>query len=215
MAILLEHERRLICRFGRKIVEDRMTRGTSGNLSIFNRRLGLLAISPSGFDYLATGPADIVVVDLTGQVHEGTRKPSSELALHLILYKHSEAIGAIVHTHSTFSTVLSCLGWDLPAIHYMLTPAGENVRCSRYAPFGSAALAENALEAMTDRHAVLLANHGLVGVGPDLASAYATACETEFCAELFWRSKCVGQPNILDHAEMEKMAILFKSYGQK
>jgi len=97
----------------------------------------------------------------------------------------------------------------------MLTPAGENVRCSRYATFGSAALAENALEAMTDRHAVLLANHGLVAAGPDLAAAYATAAETEFCAELYWRSRCVGQPNILDHTEMEKMAILFKSYGQK
>jgi L-fuculose-phosphate aldolase len=215
MTLLLEPERRLICKFGRKLVEDRMTRGTSGNLSILNRRTGLVAISPSGLDYLATTPADIVVVDLAGQVHDGARKPSSELALHLILYRHRDAIGAIVHTHSTFSTVLSCLGWDLPAIHYMLTPAGENVRCSRYATFGSAALAENALEAMTDRQAVLLANHGLVAAGPDLDMAYATACETEYCAELYWRSKCIGQPNILDHSEMEKMSALFKSYGQK
>ncbi|MBB5347151.1 L-fuculose-phosphate aldolase [Desulfoprunum benzoelyticum] len=215
MALLLDHERRLICRFGRKLVEERMTRGTSGNLSIRNRRLGLLAISPSGLDYRATKPADIVVVDFDGQVHDGTRKPSSELALHLILYQHRDDIGAVVHTHSTFSTVLSCLGWDLPAIHYMLTPAGESVRCSRYATFGSTALAENALEAMTDRNAALLANHGLVAAGPDLDTAYATACETEFCAELYWRSKCVGQPNILDHAEMAKMTALFSSYGQK
>ena len=215
MPLLLEHERRLICRFGRKLVDDRMTRGTSGNLSIMNRRLGLLAISPSGLDYRATSPADIVVVDLTGQVHDGARKPSSELALHLTLYQHRDAFGAIVHTHSTFSTVLSCLGWDLPAVHYMLTPAGENVRCSCYASFGSTTLAENALEAMNDRYAVLLANHGLVAAGPDLASAYATACETEFCAELYWRSKCIGQPNILDHDEMKKMAVLFQTYGQK
>ncbi|KGO32943.1 MAG: L-fuculose-phosphate aldolase [Desulfoprunum sp.] len=215
MTLLLEQERRLICRFGRKLIEDRLIRGTSGNLSLLDRLTGLVAISPSGLDYLKMTPDDIVVVDLDGRVQDGTRKPSSELPLHRVLYQNRADIAAVVHTHSTFSTVLSCLGWDLPAVHYMLTPAGENVRCSRYATFGSAALAENALEAMTDRHAVLLANHGLVAAGPDLAAAYATAAETEFCAELYWRSRCVGQPNILDHTEMEKMAILFKSYGQK
>lgn len=215
MSSLLAHEREQICRFGRKLLEDRLTKGTSGNLSIYNREAGLVAISPSGIDYLETSTEDIVILDLDGNIVEGKRKPSSEHALHRIIYKNREDISAIVHTHSTFSTVLSCLGWDLPAVHYMITLAGEDVRCSRYATFGTEELAHNALQAMSDRNAVFLANHGLATAGADLAAAYAVAIEIEFCAELYWRSRCVGKPVLLEKTEMESMKKLFQSYGQK
>lgn len=215
MALPLAQERELISRFGRKLLDDRLTRGTSGNLSICNREAGLIAISPSGLDYLETTPDDIVILDLNGNVVGGIRKPSSELALHRIVYQNRADISAVVHTHSTFATVLSCLGWDLPAVHYMLTLAGENVRCSRYATFGTEDLARNALEALADRNAALLANHGFVAAGTDLAAAYAVALETEFCAELYWRSRCVGDPVLIEKAEMQSMKMLFESYGQK
>ncbi len=215
MPLLLASERELICRFGRRMLAERLTRGTSGNLSICNRKAGLLAISPSGLDYLETAPADIVVADLDGKIVDGNRKPSSEYALHRIIYQNRDDISAVVHTHSTFATVLSCLGWDLPAVHYMLTLAGDTVRCSRYATFGTEELARNALEAMAQRNAVLLANHGLVAAGYDIAAAFAIACEVEFCAEIYWRSRCVGNPVILADSEMNTMKRLFRSYGQK
>jgi L-fuculose-phosphate aldolase len=215
MALLLAHEREQICRFGRKLLEDRLTRGTSGNLSICNREAGLIAISPSGLDYLETTSDDIVILDLDGNIVEEPRKPSSEHALHRFIYQNRDDVSAVVHTHSTFATVLSCLGWDLPAVHYMLTLAGENVRCSRYATFGTEDLARNALEALADRNAVFLANHGFVAAGANLTAAYAVAIETEFCAELYWRSRCVGEPVLLEKAEMKSMKELFQSYGQK
>lgn len=215
MPLLLASEREQICRFGRKMLAERLTRGTSGNLSICNREAGLLAISPSGLDYLDTEPADIVVLDLDGRIVDGNRKPSSEYALHKKIYRKRDDISAVVHAHSTFATVLSCLGWELPAVHYMLTLAGGTVGCSRYATFGTEELADTAMEAMAQRNAVLLANHGLVAAGFDIAAAFAIACEVEFCAEIYWRSRCVGSPVILSDSEMNTMKKLFRSYGQK
>lgn len=215
MPLLLASEREQICRFGRRMIAERLTHGTSGNLSICNRKAGLLAISPSGLDYLETEPADIVVLDLDGKIVDGNRKPSSEYALHKLIYQGRDDISAVVHAHSTFATVLSCLGWELPAVHYMLTLAGDTVRCCQYATFGTEELAGNALEAMAQRNAVLLANHGLVAAGHDITAAFTIACEVEFCAEIYWRSRCVGNPVILAGSEMNTMKRLFRSYGQK
>ncbi len=214
MTLVLASEREQIASFGRKLVEHRLTRGTSGNLSIYNRHKRLMAISPSGLDYLQTAPQDVAVINLSGKIIDGTRKPSSEWALHRILYENRDDISSAVHTHSPFSTVLSCLGWELPALHYMIALAGPTVRCAAYASFGTEELAANALLAMHDRNAVFLANHGLLATSSDLANAFHIVEEIEFCAELYWRSKCVGEPVILGKAEMVLMKDRFRSYGQ-
>ena len=214
MTLLLSSEREQIVNFGKKLIEHRLTRGTSGNLSIFNRRELLMAISPSGLDYSQTAPEDVVVIDLSGRVIEGEKNPSSEWMLHRILYENRVEISSVVHTHSPFSTVMSCLGWELPPLHYMIALAGQTVRCAAYATFGTEELAANAMLAMHDRNAVFLANHGLLAAGSDLANAFHITEEIEFCSELYWRSKCVGEPMILCEAEMEAMKDRFRSYGQ-
>ncbi|KAB2891194.1 MAG: L-fuculose-phosphate aldolase [Desulfobulbaceae bacterium] len=214
MSLLLANEREQIVTFGRKLLEQGLTRGTSGNLSIFNRRERLMAISPSGLDYLLTSAEDVVVTDLEGRIVDGARNPSSERALHTIIYQNRDDLSAVVHTHSSFSTVLSCLGWELPAIHYMIALSGPTVRCAEYATFGSQQLAVNALAAMRDRNAVLLANHGLLTAGCNLASAFHITTEIEFCAEIYWRCRSVGQPVLLDQAEMSLMKEKFRTYGQ-
>lgn len=214
MTLVLASERQQIASFGRKLVEHRLTRGTSGNLSIYNRSKSLMAISPSGRDYFQTAPQDVAVIDLSGRIVDGTNKPSSEWALHRILYENRDDISSVVHTHSPFSTVLSCLGWELPALHYMIALAGPTVRCAAYASFGTEELAANAMLAIADCNAVFLANHGLLTAGSDLANAFHIAEEIEFCAELYWRCKCVGEPIILGEAEMALMKNRFRTYGQ-
>ncbi len=214
MPLLLECEREQVATYGRKLLQQGLTRGTSGNLSIFDRQLQLMAISPSGIDYQQTSAEDVVVIDLDGRSADGSRKPSSEWALHAAIYRTRTDVSAAVHTHSTFSTVLSCLHWDLPAVHYMIALAGSVVRCADYATFGTRQLADNALAALEDRNAVLLANHGLLATGSDLAIAYNIACEIEFCAELYWRSRTVGDPVLLDQDEMTFMKEKFRTYGQ-
>lgn len=210
--MLLETERKQIVQYGKKLIQHGLTKGTGGNISVFHREKQLFAISPSGLGYLETQPEDVVVLDLSGNVVEGNRKPSSEMEMHRIFYQKREDIHAIVHTHSPFAATISALHWDLPAASYLVAFAGENVRCAEYATFGTSELAEKAFIAMQDRKAVLLANHGLLAGGKNLHQAFNVAEEIEFCAEIFVRARSIGDPVIIPQEEMENLIQRFKSY---
>lgn len=207
--------RRDLIDYGKKLVEYNLTKGTGGNLSIFDRKAGIMAITPSGIDFFAIQPEDIVMMDLEGKVLEGRKKPSSEWMMHSQIYQGREDIDAIIHAHTTFATVLATLRWDLTASHYMIAVAGPDVRCAEYATFGSRELAENACRAMVDRRAVLLANHGILAGALDLANAFNIIEEVEYCSEIYYRAKSIGEPVILDRAEMDLMAEKFKTYGNR
>lgn len=211
--MLLQAEREQIVEYGQKLLTHGLTKGSGGNLSIFDRERQLMAISPSGLDYFATQPEDVVVLDLQGNVVEGRRQPSSEYAMHRILYQHRTDIQAVVHTHSVYATTLACLRWTLPAVHYLVAFAGPDVRCAPYATYGTEELAQHVLEGMRDRNAVLLANHGLVAGADTLAKAFYIAEEVEFCAEVYYRSKCIGEPVLLSSEEMVRVAEKMKSYA--
>ncbi|SDY65534.1 L-fuculose-phosphate aldolase [Tindallia californiensis] len=211
----LQKEREMIVEYGKKLVSTGLTKGTGGNLSLYCRKEGLMAISPSGIDYFETTPEDVVVMTLQGEIVEGDRTPSSEVELHRIFYQRRTDINAIIHAHTMYATTIACLGWDLPPVHYMIAVAGKNVRCSAYATFGTGELAEKAYEAMEDRKAVLLANHGLLAGAGDLANAFNITEEIEYCAEIYYRTKGIGEPVILDEDEMTRMLEKFKTYGQR
>ena len=211
----LEQERELLTEYGRRMSQAGLSVGTSGNLSIYVPEEGLMAITPSGLDYEATTPADIVVMDLEAHVVEGERKPSSEWALHTKFYQHHPAARAVVHTHSMYCTTLACLGKPLEAVHYAIGAAGTaRIPVAPYRLFGSPELAEAAVEACGDGKAVLLANHGLVAWEGSLPKAFSLARDLEFTAELQWRAMAVGTPNILTDSQMAEALERFKTYGQ-
>jgi len=210
----LELERKKIMEFGKKLVDSGLTKGTGGNLSIYNPDEELMAISPSGIPYYDIRLEDIVVMDLEGNVVEGSRKPSSEYEMHKIFYEKRDDIYSVVHCHSIYSTTISILREDIPASHYMIALAGNNVRCAEYATYGSMQLAENAFEGMKDRYGVLLANHGLLTGADCIENAFNTAEELEYVAETYYRARSIGEPVILDDDEMELMKEKFKHYGQ-
>lgn len=212
--MLLEKERELIVEYGKKLIDTGLTKGTGGNLSIYNREKKLMAISPSGIDYYKIKPEDVVILDLDGNKIDGNKTPSSEYDMHRIFYKNRTDIDAIIHTHTMYATTIACLNWDLPPVHYMVALAGPNVRCAKYATYGTKELAENAFKAMENRKAVLLANHGLLAGAKDLANAFNITEEIEYCAELYYRTKCIGEPVILSDEEMDLMLEKFKTYGQ-
>lgn len=212
--MLMKDEREAIVEYCIKLTEHRLTKGTGGNISICDREKNIMAISPSGLDYYQTKPEDVVVMDMEGNIIEGRRKPSTEYNLHRIFYVKRDDCNSVVHCHSMFSAVLACLRWSIPASHYMIALAGKDVRCAEYATFGTQELAENAFEAMKDRNAVLLANHGLLAVSTDLPNAFNIAEEIEFCAEIYYRTKCVGEPFILSDEEMALMDRKFNNYSK-
>jgi L-fuculose-phosphate aldolase len=190
-----------------------LNRGKSGNVS--SRIEGGFLITPSGLAYESMSPEDIVAMTLDGEPR-GSLLPSSEWRFHRDIYAARSDSGAIVHAHSPFATTLACLGRDIPAFHYMIAVAGgKNIRCARYATFGTQALSDHALAALEARKACLLANHGMIAIGATLAAALALAIEVEALAEQYWRALQIGVPNLLSDAEMDLVLAKFESYGQQ
>lgn len=213
--MLLQKERELVVEYGRKMSADRLSVGTSGNISIYVPEQGLMAISPSGIGYFDTRPEDVVVTDLDANIVEGTRKPSSEWALHTLFYKRKPHIRAVVHTHSMYCTTFAVLGRPLRAVHYAIADAGAaEVPCAPYYPFGTLKLAEAAVETAGNCDAVLLGNHGLVACGRDIAVSYGLALNLEYVAELQYRALSIGTPNVLSQEAMADVMERFQSYGQ-
>ena len=170
--MLMEKAREELVKYGKKLVTANLTKGTGGNLSVFDRANGTVAITPSGIDFFEITPEDIVILDLDGKVVEGNRVPSSEWEMHLMQYRTRNDIDAVIHAHTTYATVFAVLNWELPPSHYMIAVAGPNVRCAKYATYGTHELAVNATEAMKDRRAVILANHGILSGAQDLLNAF-------------------------------------------
>ncbi|NDV22809.1 L-fuculose-phosphate aldolase [Desulfovibrio sp. JC022] len=212
--MLLKQERELVVEYGKKLLESGLTTGTGGNLSIFNREQGLLAISPSGLDYRLSTPEDIVVMDLDGNIKDSERKPSSEYGFHTILYREREDVNAVVHTHSVYATTVACLNMELPAVHYLVGFAGKKVPLAPYATFGSLELAENVIKTIGNYNAVLLANHGLITVGRKIGNAFDAAEELELVARIYIQALSVGKPVIVPDDEMDKVIDKFSTYGQ-
>lgn len=213
-AMLLKNERQAVVNYCRKMITDGLTKGTGGNISIFNREERLVAISTSGQDYFEMTAEDVSVIDMNGQLIQG-KKASTELAMHLMIYEHFPEANAVVHCHSVYATALSILRQDLPASSYLLASAGgKDVRCSEYASFGTREIGLACVSALKDRYACLLANHGLVSYGPSIDKAYSIAATVEECAQTYMIAKSVDRPVLLDDEEMEDMVEKFKGYGR-
>lgn len=212
--MILEKEREQVIEYSLKLLSEGLTNGTAGNVSIFNREEGLVAISPTGVNYSELTPEMISIVDLEGKLIEGL-KPSSELEMHMILYRNREDVNAVIHTHPVYTTVLACLRQDLPAIDYMIAVTGATkVKCAEYASYGTKELAENAYKAMGSSLAVILANHGLTTAGKDIANAFNITVQVEYISNLYIKAKNIGEPIILPDDEMNSMLERFKTYGQ-
>jgi L-fuculose-phosphate aldolase len=214
--MILQKERNAIVAFGKKLLTSGLTAGTGGNLSVANRKKNLIAVTPSGVDYLEMSPEDVVLVGMEGGLIETSKyKPSSELLFHLALYRRRQDIQAVVHTHSVYATTLASLGWEIPPFHYLVAYSGKKVPLASYATFGSEKLARNVAEAIGGNNAVLMESHGVVTVGATLAKAFEAAEIIEYVARVYYLAKNLGEPAILSDEEMKKVIEKFKGYGRK
>lgn len=190
-----------------------LNKGTSGNVSV-RQGQGFL-ITPTGLPYADLVADDIPLMALDGS-HTGRRKPSSEWRFHRDLYASRPEVGAVLHAHSPFAVSLACLRREIPPFHYMIARfGGDTIRCSDYAIFGSQALSTAALAALESRKGCLLANHGLLVAGRDLAEAFALAVELEELCEQYWRACQLGEPVLLSAVDMADVLEKFKGYGQQ
>ncbi|MCP2164518.1 class II aldolase/adducin family protein [Goodfellowiella coeruleoviolacea] len=209
----LANERAAVVETCRRLVADRLVVGTAGNVSV---RVGdLVAVTPSGLDYGRLTPELVGVHRLDGSPVDAPLKPTSELPMHLAVYRATDAT-AVVHTHSVAATALSCLVDEVPPVHYYLAIFGGSVRVTRYAPYGTDELAEAMLAALADRTGCLLGNHGAVTTGDSLAQAYERATYLEWLCEVGLRVLSSGQrPRELSTAQLDEVVARLSSYGQR
>lgn len=213
--MILQDEREQVVEYGKKMIELGITVGTFGNVSCYNPKENLMAISPSGMDYFKTKPEDIVVLTPDGEKVDGDRKPSSEYDMHRIFYQRRPGINAVIHTHSVYATTLACLHWPIEPIHYIIAYAGADVPCIPYVQFGTYELAEAAYEAMGDDHnACLLGNHGLLSCGPTLSYTLDVAQQIEFLAQLYYNTRLAGGAVKLEQKDLDVVLGQFGSYRQ-
>ena len=205
-----------VARVAKQLIESGLVTGTSGNVSARTPE-GDVLMTPSGIDYEKLEPGDIVLVDVGGEVLEGSLGPSTETPMHTGIYRARADVGAVVHTHSIFATTLACLGCTIPPVHYMLTTLSEDgeIPLAPYTTYGTEELAGYAAEALGESHnACLLQNHGTITVGDSPEVAFARTVVLEEMAEIYYRTRVAGEPVLLSPEQVEEVAAKISGYGQ-
>ena len=210
-----ENLRRALADASRELVRLGLNQGTAGNISV--RHGEEMLITPSGVPPERTGPEMMAAMMLVGgeePAWQGPNKPSSEWRLHRDILRHRADVGAIVHTHSFYATVLATQHREIPALHYMIAAfGGPRIRCTPYVPFGTQGLSDLVLGHLGSLHGVLLGNHGMVVTGRDLEQAMWRATELETLAKLTVISDATGTPVLLGDDEIARTVKRFADYG--
>lgn len=205
-----------ILKIGHALLQEGLVVGTTGNVSVRSQDTGGIMITPSGVPYPDLQPEDLVLVDENGQRLEGRLRPSSEVMLHTAIYRRRQDVNGIIHTHSPFASVFAVNRKEIPPVlDEVAQLIGGSVQVAEYAPPGTPELADFAVSALRDRQAVLLANHGMVGVGRNLKEALVVCQVVEKAAQVYLLAKLTGNPYTFSEEEVKALRCSFlKSYGQ-
>ncbi|MGS0764192.1 class II aldolase/adducin family protein [Syntrophomonas curvata] len=209
-------ERESVLNCAREIYKSGMVTGTWGNVSVRADNRELMLITPSGMDYSLLEPQDMVLLDFTGKVVEGAYRPSVETPMHLGIYRQRPDVNAVVHVHSPYAVAFAVARRNIPVIlEETAQIVGHEIESAAYAHCGTQALADNVIQALgTDRKSVLLANHGLVAVGKDMAEALKVCYIVEKTAMIALRASTLGPIHALSKEDTAILNQNFKSYGQ-
>ncbi len=202
---------------GLRMVRQGLTVGTWGNISVRDSETGLVYISPSGIDYEDIGEEDIVVLNDQVEVVDGDRKPSIEKVMHVTVYNAREDVNAVIHTHSLYSSVLGVNLMELPGISEdFVQIVGDKIICCEYALPGTPELARNVVQALGERNAVILPNHGALAVGRDLHDAFKICHVVEKTAHIYVMALSIGTPHLISKEDIDAMQYFARNvYGQK
>lgn len=209
---MLTEKRRAVVEYAPQLAA--LTPGRTGNLSV--RGEETFAVTPTGVQYDDFETEDVPVVGVDGRKQTGRMEPSSEVPMHAAIYRRTD-VGAIVHTHSPWTTTLAVAGEGLPPIHYMIVAVGRRVPVAGYARYGTAELAENVVEAMreADADAAILRNHGLLVTGADLPTALENAVHVESLARMYLTVRAAGfEPTELTDDQLSAVEEALAEYGQ-
>ena len=204
-----------VIKFAKKLNITNLSTLRSGNVSVRAKEKNIKGfyITPSGAKYSSLKPKDIIFVSLKGRFDKNKGKPSSEWRFHQDIYVNKKDAKAIVHAHSTCATAVSTHNISVPAFHYMVGVAGGNdIKCAKYATFGTRNLSKNIISALKNRSACLISNHGQLAFGKNLDSAFELAQEVENICHQYINAIRIGIPKILSKKEMKIVLDKMKNY---
>ncbi len=215
--MLLKELREKVIEISLKAQKEKLIPLTMGNFSARDRGTGYICITPSGMEYDKLTAEDIVVLDEDGNVVEGKRKPSIEAPLHCAVYRRRKDVFGVSHTHSVFATAWAACNESIPVVVAELAALiGGPVECALYKPMGSLELAETAAIRLRDRHAILLANHGVLAVGHDIETAFANSVVVEEGAKIAYYARQIGVMKLIPEEECSALRKnTLEKYGQK
>tara|TARA_B110001452_G_scaffold112097_1_gene92970 strand:- start:504 stop:1148 length:645 start_codon:yes stop_codon:yes gene_type:complete len=211
----MKNLRSQIIKYSKKLNSTNLSALRSGNISIrtTKKKVEGFYITPSGTKYSSLKPKDIIFVSLKGRFDKNKGKPSSEWRFHQDIYVNKKEAKAIVHAHSTCATAVSSHERTIPAFHYMVAAAGGNdIKCTKYATFGTRKLSANILYALKNRSACLIGNHGQIAFGDNLEKTFELAQEVENICHQYINALRIGIPKILSKKEMKIVLGKFKNY---
>ena len=197
----------------KKTLDQGLNCGSEGNVSV--RKKDTIFITPSGIETATLNETLISEVDINGNV-KNNKKPSSEILMHLYIYRNRPEISAIVHCHSMWASILSCSRKKIPSFHYMVAEFGGNdIKCAEYATFGTRKLAKNVLKVLKERNGCLISNHGQLTIANNLNNALDLAVSLEKLSKQYYFCSFLKSTKILSSKEMQKVLGLFKNYKIK
>ena len=200
-----------LIRYAKMLNSKKLSALRSGNISV-KFKDGFL-ITPSGSKYSSLKSKDIVFVSIKGKFDKKKGIPSSEWRFHQDIYLNKKESKAIVHAHSTCATAISTHKKRIPAFHYMVAMAGGNdIKCAKYATYGTRDLSKNIIKALKNRSACLIGNHGQIAFGESLSKAFELAEEVENLSLQYINALRLGKPKILSKNEMNRVLRKAKNY---
>ena len=194
----------------RELAQTGLVVGSAGNVSV--RSDDLVLVTPTGARLATLREDGLALVDLDGSLVDGPLLPTSELPLHLAVYRSFDA-RAVVHTHPPMATAVACVADELPCIHYTLLSLGGSVRIAPYVTFGTAELAASVVEALQGRRAALMGGHGAVTYGRDIDGALAATELLEWACGVYVHACACGTPRVLDEHQRQATAAALATYG--
>ncbi len=214
---MLDHLREQLWQLHLELPKNNLVTWTSGNISARDPQSGLVVIKPSGIKYVDLRPEHMVVVDLEGDIVEGTLKPSSDTASHLYIYRRRPDVNGVVHTHSRYATAFAALGKPIPV--YLTAHADEfgcPIPCCGFALIGGEEIGQVVIDSIGSSPAVLLKNHGVFTVGGSAEAALKAAVMVEDVAATVWLALQIGQPDEISPENVAKLHYRYTHvYGQK
>lgn len=213
---MLEELRHEVWKYNLELPKHGLVVMTSGNISGRDPKTGLVVMKPSGYSYEEMTPADMVVIDMNGNVIEGHLKPSVDTATHLYVYSKRPDVFGVGHTHSTYATSFAALGRSIPACLTQSCMVGGEIPCGAFAAIGGEQIGAEIVRAIGSARAVLLQNHGVFTIGDSPRQAAKMAVEVEEIAKITHLAMLVGQPLFLSPEQLAETGDMYQNaYGQR